>query len=216
MCDNQITEISQICFWHIVEYHSATKPFFTLCSVDSCNNRAFTVYSTFRRHWYLCHHNRGRNPPVQNHGIFSLIHQLRSYIAWHLNTVIMWLLCIVWLEYFFLIELLDVDLSCETDSGKNDAVALQPANEDEEVSVTDATITQPAISKDIFTAGFLLALRHQHFLSFETLAFVQKYWRDFRDAVNRIWSNLYSLALALCHIYYWQRNCKLFLSTYST
>jgi hypothetical protein len=65
-------------------------------------------------------------------------------------------------------------LSCETDSGKNDAVALQPANEDEEVSVTDATITQPAISKDIFTAGFLLALRHEHFLSFETVAFVQR------------------------------------------
>jgi hypothetical protein len=66
-------------------------------------------------------------------------------------------------------------LICEIDSGENEAVALQPANEDDEVSVTDATITRPAISKDIFTAGFLLALRHQHFLSFETLAFVQKY-----------------------------------------
>lgn len=65
-------------------------------------------------------------------------------------------------------------MNCETDSGENDAVALQPANEDEEVSVTDATITRPAISKDIFTAGFLLALRLQHFLSFETLAFVQR------------------------------------------
>jgi hypothetical protein len=88
MCDNQ-TEIPQIFFLHIVVHHSATKPFFTLCSVDSCNNRAFTVYSTFRRHWYLCHHNRGPNPPLQNPGIFSLIHLLRSYIAWHLITVIL-------------------------------------------------------------------------------------------------------------------------------
>ena len=85
---------------------------------------------------------------------------------------------------FFFVELVDVILNSETDSGgnarmllcarENAAVELQLANEDEELSVSDANVTRLNTATHIYTAGFLLALKHQHFLSFETLAFVQR------------------------------------------
>ena len=40
--------------------------------------------------------------------------------------------------------------------------------------MSDANVTRLNTPKHIYTAGFLLALKHQHFLSFETLAFVQR------------------------------------------